>query len=147
VFKQGIISQRCYGESNLQFFHRIYGSLLLDLAMHGRYEAYAAMGVPGRVYASVISLRVVKRQPNFDVIEFDMVPESSLPILANCPKRIFGQLTPLDDLYDQGTMPYKNASSWRKKVIRTMKFSGTTIPFKEQPDVPPIHIRSLVLSK
>jgi hypothetical protein len=109
---------RGFGESNLEFFRRVIGRTVIDVAMHGNNEAYICMGKPGRLHGCVAFMQILGRNEEFDEIGFDLFPETIGPKWTDCPRRILNQLTPVDVLYSRGTIPWINATNWRQRCLQ-----------------------------
>jgi hypothetical protein len=122
------VSQRCIGESNLEFFRRILGDAVLDVAMHGHNEAYLAVKSVDNKVQAYIAVMSIKRKRlgcnnsfKYEEVEFMCLPETHNPRMAKCPLRILNKLTPTDVLFEYGTNPWRNSKAWREKAYKNIQ--------------------------
>ena len=85
---------------------------VMDSAMHGRGEYYAAVRVTahatGKSYVTALIAKVsyTPRDPSGQTLGWKTLSEGMLPYLFNCPERILKRLDPTTDV---------NAMEWRQK--------------------------------
>lgn len=101
------------GTSHKDFFADLFNSeksYVADCASKNG-VAYIAYATPKGV-AAVICLLGMAPHDDFNFGYKDM-DESMGPNACDCPERILARLSPLEDLYEEGTKSYEYAQSWR----------------------------------